>query len=158
MSAAKLMKLTRCRRAPLLTLLLLTSMTSGCGRNSAAPPQNAAPPPASGAPAQDERGEPADSRFIGRVWLSTTPGSPRGSIMIFLPDRTLVQDSCFETFRLSQWGASGNLIRWIEDTLPVEAEITLPDKDQLILRVRGFDRQQSFEAVTPPYVCPDMPR
>ena len=44
--------------------------------------------------------------------------------MIFLPDRTLMQDSCFETFRLSKWGAAGNLIRWQEDTLPVEAEIT----------------------------------
>jgi hypothetical protein len=157
MPAGKPMKLMHYRAVTSATAVLVALASSGCGRNSAPPPQSAERPVAEAA-AQDERGEPADPAFIGRVWLSTTPGSPRGSIMIFLPDRTLVQDSCFETFRLSRWGASGNLIRWIEDTLPVEAEIMLPGKDQMILRVRGVDRQQSFEAASPPYLCPDMPR
>ena len=155
MPAGKPMKLMQYRHTLPVAVLLVLAI-SGCGRKPAAPPQSAASAPASAA--QEQRGEPADPAFIGRVWLATTPGSPRGSMMIFLPDRTLVQDSCFETYRLSQWGASGNLIRWIEDTLPVEAEVVLPGKDQMILRVRGVDRQQSFEAVSPPYLCPDMPR
>jgi hypothetical protein len=124
----------------------------GCDR----PPAPSAPP----SPAADtqEVGEPADPAFIGRVWLDTTPGNPRGSMMIFLPDRTLVQDSCFETYRLSKWGAAGNLIRWVEDRLPVEAEISLPRPDQLVLKVRGLQDERTFVQATVPYVCPDMPR
>lgn len=92
------------------------------------------------------------------MWLNTTPGKPRGSILIFLEDRTLVQDSCFETFRLSKWGAEGNLIRWQEDQLPVEAEIELPGPDQLVLKIRGLQTVESFVAPSVPYLCPDMPR
>jgi len=151
MHAGRPMKLIQGPAVPAVAALLVLLAASGCGRRTAAPPPAAAP-------AQADLGEPADPAFIGRVWLATTPGSPRGSIMIFLPDRTLLQDSCFETFRLSKWGAAGNLIRWVEDTLPVEAEIVLPDKDQLILRIRGLDRDQSFEAASAPYLCPDMPK
>jgi len=127
-------------------------MLAACGQRTAAPRQAAPAQPAA------ELGQPADPSFIGRVWLDTTPGSARGSIMIFLEDRTLVQDSCFETFRLSKWGAEGNLIRWQEDSLPVEAEIVLPRPDQLILKVRGLEREQSFVTPSVPYLCPDMPR
>ncbi len=134
-----------------VTLALLQTQAA-CDRQPAAPRQVAA------AAQSAERGEPSDPSFIGRVWLDTTPGSPRGSVMIFLPDRTLMQDSCFETFRLSKWGAAGNLIRWQEDMLPVEAEIQLPGKDQMVLKVRGRERDQSFIAASVPYLCPDMPR
>jgi hypothetical protein len=129
------------------TTLLLTA----CGQRTAAPRQA---PTAPAAPI----GQPADPSFIGRVWQDTTPGSPRGSIIIFLPDRTLVQDSCFETFRLSKWGAEGNLIRWQEDTLPIEAEISRPGPEELILKLRGQEREKSFVSASVPYVCPDMPR
>src|SRR5437868_15458674 len=91
--------------------MMLALGLAGCGHRGAAPRQ------APAAPAQ--LGQPADPSFIGRVWLDTTPGTPRGSMMIFLEDRTLVQDSCFETYRLSKWGAEGNLIRWQDKTLPV---------------------------------------
>ncbi len=153
MPAGKLMKSMH-RVSMLAAAMLLTALTaaSGCGRRAAAPARPTA------TAAQAELGRPADPAFIGRVWMATTPGSPRGSIMIFLPDRTLLQDSCFETFRLSKWGAAGNLIRWVEDTLPVEAEVVLPDKDQMILRVRGLERELSFESASVPYRCPGMPR
>jgi len=130
--------------APLALLL------SACGQRTAAPRQAPTVPEA-------PLGEPADPSFIGRVWQDTTPGSPRGSILIFLPDRTLVQDSCFEPFRLSKWGADGNLIRWQQDTLPVEAEISRPGPDELILKLRGQLREKSFVLASVPYVCPDMP-
>lgn len=119
-----------------------------CGRT--------ATPPASvpaGEPAQ-----PPNQDFIGRVWIATTLGSPRGSMLIFLPDRSLVMDSCFETYRISEWGVAGDRIRWREDTLPVEAEITMPSKNELNLHIVGQDREQTFVAASVPYLCPDMPR
>ena len=68
---------------------------------------------------------------------STTRGSPLGSILIFLPDRTLLMDSCFETFRVSKWGVAGNRIRWVEDTIPIEAEVITPSPNELTLRIAG---------------------
>jgi hypothetical protein len=130
---------------------------SACG-GSQAPSQPAAaqPQPPSGAAAG--RDEPANPAFIGRIWRSTVLGSPVGSILIFLPDRTLLMDSCFETYRVSQWGVAGNHIRWLEDTVPIEAEVVTPGKDELILRIAGQDREQTYVAMTEPYKCPDMPR
>jgi glyoxylase-like metal-dependent hydrolase (beta-lactamase superfamily II) len=122
------------------------------------PPQNRT---ADSQPAQAQEealGEPADPRFIGRIWVSTTPGHSRGSILIFLPDRTLLMDSCFEPFRVAQWGARGDQIRWIEETIPVEATMTMPSADELQLRIAGQERVQSYVTASVPYTCPDMPR
>jgi len=105
-----------------------------------------------------ELGEPADPRFIGKIWVSTTPGHARGSVMIFLPDRSLLIDSCFETYRISRWGAEGERIRWIEDAIPTEATLSLPSEHELRLQLVGQDRVQSFVTATVPYACPDMPR
>ena len=130
-------------------------------RTGAAPAQAS---PAADAPAAtpdagtSETEQPANPDFIGRVWVSTTPGSARGSIMVFLPDRTLLMDSCFETYRLTRWGVAGEHIRWIEDSIPIEAEVILPARDTLRLRIAGQDRVQTYIAADPPYVCPDMPR
>lgn len=106
----------------------------------------------------DGLSQPVNPEFIGRVWVSTTPGSARGSILVFLPDRTLLMDSCFEPYRLTEWGIAGEHIRWIEDSIPIEAEVELPAKDSLRLRIVGQNRVQSYVAASPPYVCPDMPR
>lgn len=126
------------------------------------PPAQTAPP--SSPPAQatedvgDDLGQPADPRFIGKIWVSTTPGHARGSLLIFLPDRSLLMDSCFETYRVSRWGAEGDRIRWIEDAIPIEATLSMPNEDELRLQVAGQDRVQSFVTATVPTVCPDMPR
>lgn len=101
---------------------------------------------------------PADSAFVGRVWVSAMPGSALGSIMVFLPDRTLLMDSCFETFRISQWGVAGDRIRWLEDTIPIEAEVSVRGKNELRLHIVGQEEEQTFVAASAPYVCPDMPR
>jgi hypothetical protein len=117
--------------------------------------QTAAQPQAASS-AAEQRDEPADPAFIGRVWISTTPGTARGSILVFLPDRTVLMDSCFETFRVSQWGVVGDHIRWIEDTIPIEAKVTMVGKDEMRLEAPGHVK--SFVAAPVPYVCPDMPR
>ena len=148
-------------RHPLLALMTVALLTSAaCSKPE--PSAQAAPPPAPAPAAQsseaEELGQPADPRFIGKIWVSTTQGHPRGSLLIFLPDRSLLMDSCFETYRVSKWGADGDRIRWIEDTIPIEATLTMPDENNLSLQLAGQDRVQTYVTATVPYVCPDMPR
>jgi hypothetical protein len=123
-----------------------------------APPPPPPPPSAAQLSDADEVGQPADPRFIGKIWVSTTPGHARGTMMIFLPDRSLLMDSCFETYRISKWGAQGERIRWIEDAIPIEATIAMPSENELNLQLAGQDKVQSYVTATVPYVCPDMPR
>lgn len=129
-----------------LTLLLMFALCA-CSDAPGPPPATVSVPAAAPDPA-----------FVGRVWVSTTPGSARGSIIVFLPDRTLLMDSCFETFRLSKWGVAGDRIRWLEDTIPIEASVSVRGKDELRLQIAGQDHEQSYVAASVPYVCPDMPR
>ena len=149
-------------RASHLVKLQLTSLAMlalcACGGSQAPPPP---PPPAAAQPqsptdASIGNHEPANGAFVGRVWRSSTTGKPLGTIMIFLPDRLLLMDSCFETFRISQWGVAGNNIRWLEDTVPIEAEVIMPSPNELTLRVAGKD--QTFIAMTDAWTCPDMPK
>lgn len=127
---------------------------AACGRPSDAP----APATPAAASSAAQRDEPPNKDFIGRVWIATTPGAPRGSMLIFLPDRSLVMDSCFETYRISQWGVAGDDIRWLEDTIPIEAHVTLPSRNEMTLRIAGRDRDQTYVAASVPYLCPDLPR
>jgi hypothetical protein len=133
---------------------------AACGK-SEAPVQRAAPPPApaaTAAAADEELGEPDDPRFIGKIWVSTTPGHSRGSLLIFLPDRSLLMDSCFETYRITKWGAAGDQIRWVEQSIPIQATLSMPDENNLTLQLTGQDRVQTYVRAPVPYVCPDMPR
>jgi hypothetical protein len=128
-----------------------------CGGGSQAPSQPAAAAQ-SQTPAANERDEPANPAFVGRLWRATDRGGPLGSIVVFLPDRTLLMDSCFETYRVSKWGVAGDRIRWLEDTVPIEAEVLTPSKDELTLKIAGQNREQHYIAMTDPYTCPDMPK
>jgi hypothetical protein len=67
-------------------------------------------------------------------------------------------DSCFEAYRISKWGVAGDRIRWLEDTIPIEAQVELRGRNELVLRIAGQDREQTYVAAAVPYVCPDMPR
>ena len=133
---------------------------AACSKPPAPAAATPAAPPSSEdlSTAGDELGQPSDPRFIGKIWVSTSPGHARGSLLIFLPDRSLLMDSCFETYRISQWGAEGDRIRWIEDSIPIEATLSLPREDELRLQVSGQDNVQSFVSATVPFVCPDMPK
>jgi hypothetical protein len=132
------------KRAVMLTMLILLA---GCGRDEAVP-----------AAATASTQQPADPAFVGKVWISTTPGHAVGSMLIFMPDRTLVMDSCFETYRLTKWGVAGEHVRWLEDTVPIEAAVEMPYPHQLVLRIASRDQDQSYVAATVPYTCPDMPK
>lgn len=147
-------------RTQFSALMALAVLGSAACSKPQPPAQTASPPPPSAqqTPSTEELGQPADLRFIGKIWVSTTPGHARGSLLIFLPDRSLLMDSCFETYRISKWGADGDRIRWIEDAIPIEATISMPGPDELRLQLAGQDNVQSYVSATVPFVCPDMPR
>ena len=132
-----------------IVAVMTVSMTACRGRSSAV-----APAPAAG----NEPPVPEDGRFVGRMWISSTAGAPRGSFVIFLPDHTMLMGSCVETYRLSEWGVAGERIRWREDTIPIEAEVTMPRNNQMALRIPGKEREQTYVLASAPYVCPDLPR
>jgi hypothetical protein len=97
--------------------------------------------------------------FVGKIWVSVTPGHPRGTILVFLPNKSFLRDSCFETFRVSEWGLiSDTRIRWREESVPIEAEFSQPTSDELVLKPVGTNRQENYVLISVPYVCPDMPR
>jgi hypothetical protein len=128
-----------------------------CACSGPTPP----PPAATNAPpeaASTTTTVPLNGAFVGRVWIATTRGSARGSMVVFLPDRTLLMDSCFETFRLTKWGVARERIRWLEDIVPLEADVSMPSPNELTLQIVGQDRAQTYVAASVPYVCPDMPR
>jgi len=141
----------------LIATAVLGSMLAAC--DAAAPPP-VAQTRGSAATVQPDALQPEDrSRlpFVGKVWISTMPGSARGSLLIFLPDGTLVMDSCFEPYRLSRWGMAGDHVRWLEDTIPIEAEVSVRFNNSLRLRISG-QQERVYVAASVPYTCPDMPR
>ena len=99
--------------------------------------------------------------FVGKVWVSPEPSAPRGTLRIFLPDGTLLMDSCWETYRLARWETvADRRIAWTEDTARIEAEVVRAAADQLDLRLHlvGGIKNESYRLATVPFVCPDMPR
>jgi hypothetical protein len=78
---------------------------------------------------------------------------------IFLPDGTLVMDSCGEVYRLARWRAiDERRIEWQEDTARIEADVTQVSSDQLQLRlhlVGGEIKQENYRLASVPFVCPE---
>ena len=104
---------------------------------------------------------PAAPAFVGHAWTLADESAPRGALWIFLPDGTLLQDSCFETHRLSRWtsGADGAL-RWEEDGAEIRATVLAATDDAFALRLNlvGGAEERRFVRAAVPYVCPDFPR
>ena len=110
-------------------------------------------PPESTTASRD--GQPA---FVGTVWISTDAATPPGTLRIFLPDGTMVMDSCGETYRLARWESiDRDRITWQEDGARIEAAIAqaTPDALQLRLRLRNEVRQENYRPAHVPYVCAD---
>jgi hypothetical protein len=82
------------------------------------------------------RGHP-QPEFVGKVWVSTDASAAPGTFRIFLPDGTLVMDSCWETYRLAPWRTiDGRRIEWTEDTARIVAQITQLTGERLHLRLQ----------------------
>jgi hypothetical protein len=73
----------------------------------------------------------APPAFVGKTWISTDPSAAPGTLRIFLPDGTLVMDSCGETYRLARWRAiDDRRIEWQEDSARIEADVTQVGSEQ----------------------------
>ena len=104
---------------------------------------------------------PRQPGFVGKVWVSTDASAAPGTFRIFLPDGTLVMDSCWETYRLAPWRTiDGRRIEWTEDTAHIVAQITQLTGERLHLRLqlRGEVKEETYRPAQVPTVCPDMPR
>jgi hypothetical protein len=97
--------------------------------------------------------------LTNRVWVKDgDDASLPGVIKIFLSDGTLVQDSCWETHRLSAWSKTGETaVSWNEDGMDIKADIVTLSADELVLRIAGMDEER-YTPATVPYVCPDIPK
>ena len=99
--------------------------------------------------------------LTNRVWIKTDSGDLPGVIRIFLSDGTLVQDSCWETHRLSSWKMlSDTKLSWSEDGTEIAANIAAltADKLTLVLQLKGGAVEEHYAAAPVPSVCPDMPK
>jgi hypothetical protein len=96
-----------------------------------------------------------------RIWTKTEDAGRPGVMLIFLSDGTLVQDSCWETHRLSQWAlTSDTALKWNEDGVDIDADIVSLTDAELVLSLKliGGAQEEKYVAATAPYLCPDIPK
>ena len=111
-----------------------------------------------------EEGEVAESNpLLNRVWVrqGIDPAALPGVMHIFLSDGTMVSDSCWEAYRLSNWQqVSQTEISWDEDGMTISADITSLTDAELVLNLKliGGTEEQRFIPADVPFVCPDMPK
>ncbi|MBS7543677.1 hypothetical protein [Ancylobacter oerskovii] len=100
--------------------------------------------------------------LVGRVWVETKPASGLpGPMLVFLPDGTLIMDSCWETYALRKWSRTApDAIAWDEDGATITAKVASVSPAQLVLKVgAGKDvTEHRYSLAKVPYVCPDMKR
>jgi hypothetical protein len=108
------------------------------------------------------------AQLFSRIWLVTKSQSPPppGSIYIFLPNGTLVETSCVETYRIATWTVDQNaprVLRVVEDGQPVlTATITELSDTTLRLQqelIRSHEKKDlTLIAIEKESVCPDLPK
>ena len=99
--------------------------------------------------------------FVGKAWVGQSAEGPPGALRIFLPDGTLLMDSCFETYRLAEWRrVPGGRMVIVEEGVEIPAEILSASGAELKLRLtlRDGTKEETYRPAPVPYVCPDMPR
>ncbi len=142
-------------RTALLTLLAFWGV-------AASPPGVLAQEPAAAPIESGADVSPMKRSLANRVWVRQDTGELPGVIKIFLSDGTLVQDSCWETHRLSPWRMDGDdALVWNDDGMDIPAAIVSVSATELVLRltlVGGEVMEERYAAADVPYVCPDMPR
>ncbi len=107
------------------------------------------------------------TQMFSRIWRVTAPsGSAPNSLYIFLPNGTLLQTSCVETYAIFPWTidkAAPKVLKVSENGRPAyTAEIleltdtTLRLKQKLI--PSNETKEMTLTAVDSEFVCPDLPK
>jgi len=142
-------------KAAILTLLTLW------GVGTALPHQAWAEETTSSEQSSDSKDDEGTG-LTNKVWVKAGDDAALpGVIKVFLSDGTLVQDSCWETHRLSAWQqVSPNSVSWTEDGAEIKADIVTLTADELVLslKLKGGDVQEHYKPAPVPSVCPDMPK
>ena len=140
------------------SLVLGLALLLGCE----ASPDSPLPADSATSEAAAENGAPAESRALtDQVWVRADSTGMPGVLRVFLADGTLLMDSCWETYRLSEWSMEpDSTLRWQEDTAEIRADVVTLNEEELVLRLNltSSAEEQRFVAASVPYVCPDMPR
>jgi len=150
-------------------LTILASVLTACACSRVPPVQNAQSVGQSGV--KDLPGDPPDhglAVLFSHIWRITQAPSqpPVGSIYIFLPNGTLLETSCVETYRIGRWTADKTSPRDFhvaEDRQRAfNARITELTNSTLRLQqqlVRSKEtRDLTLTAVEEEFVCHDMPQ
>jgi hypothetical protein len=108
------------------------------------------------------------TQLFSRIWrITNAPSKPAlGSIYIFLPNGTLLETSCVETYRIATWTidkTDPSVLRVVEDNqLAFTAAITELTGKTLRLQqslVRSNEKRTiTLKAVEGEFVCPDLPK
>ena len=142
-------------KAAILTLLTLW------GVGTAVPHQAWAEESTSSEQSSDNKDDEG-SGLTNKVWIKAGDDAALpGVIKVFLSDGTLVQDSCWETHRLSPWQMTdAKSLTWNEDGMDIKADIVTLTADELVLslKLKGGDVQEHYKPAPVPSVCPDMPK
>ncbi|HEY9629103.1 MAG TPA: hypothetical protein V6C84_17510 [Coleofasciculaceae cyanobacterium] len=107
------------------------------------------------------------TQLFSKIWRVTEPSSAApNSLYVFLPNGTLLQTSCVETYAIFPWTidkAVPNVLKVDENGRPAyTAEIlelndtTLRLQQKLILS--GETKEITLSAVEEEFVCPDLPK
>jgi hypothetical protein len=141
---------------------------TACSKEPPYPPPAPTSQPEPQAKAMSSTPTPGDatlSPLFSHIWRVTkAPSPPAGSIFIFIPNGTLLETSCTETYRIATWTidkASPRELRVVEDKqLAFTANIAELTNSTLTLQkqlVRSKETQDTtFTAVEGEYVCPDL--
>jgi hypothetical protein len=113
-------------------------------------------------------GEGDFAPLVARIWrISASPYGPAsGSIYIFLPNGTLLETSCVETYRIATWSADPDeqrSLRVIEDQRPAfSATLSEVCGNTLHLHQEllhsSETRELTLTAIDGEFVCPDLPK
>jgi hypothetical protein len=140
---------------------------------SSLPPSNSRKPtaPSSGSTTMNVSAAARDGKFVplvGRIWRvsGASYGPASGSIYIFLPNGTLLETSCVETYRIATWSADpGNpgSLQVMEDQRPVfTATVGESTGNTLHLHEKllhsSETRDLTLTGVDGEFVCPDLPK
>jgi glucose/arabinose dehydrogenase len=158
-------------RLPLLSLLIVGLIA--CSQTQAETKAETQPSPSSVAasPTATLAGTAADTdltQLFSRAWrVTNAPSQPApGSIYIFLPNGTLLETSCVETYRIATWTidkAAPRVLRVVEDGR-LAFTATIAELTNTTLRLQqnlvpsNEKRDITLTAVEQEFVCPDLPK